>query len=106
MNRQQQIDAFLFKAHEIAVARLRQQPERLRDVAVLLERWRERNGPTRADRYRDEWARLIEAGVDAIEREACVDSDHAAALRNVSPLSVLLSQHERSELLRGVRGQA
>jgi len=103
MNRQQQIDEFLLSAHKLALSRLREQPERLRDVAALLARWRQQAGETRSDSYWDEWNRLISQGVDAIEREVCSISDHAAALRNVSPMSVLISQHERSELLRQAR---
>lgn len=103
MNRQQQIDAFLFKAHQLALARLRAQPERLHDVAALLARWRESNGSTRSDRYWREWNQLICQGVDAIEREVCGSGDHAALLRSVSPMSVLVSQKERSALLREAR---
>lgn len=106
MNRQQQIDAFLLAAHRLAVERLRENPQRLRDVAALLQRWRELNGQTRSDPYRDEWSRLVNAGVDAIERAVCADNDHAQAWRSVSPLSVLISQRERSDLLHRAREAA
>ncbi|HSV53550.1 MAG TPA: hypothetical protein VLJ57_15650 [Burkholderiaceae bacterium] len=103
MNRQQQIDLFLLDAHRLALARLRAQPERLRDVAALLARWREQAGPTRSDPYWDEWTGLLQEGVEAIEREACGTGDHAAALRSVSPLSVLINQQERSAMLDKAR---
>jgi hypothetical protein len=103
MNGQKKINDFLVRTHQVAVARLREHPERLGDVAALLARWRMLNGPTRADVYRDEWNRLIEEGVDAIERETCANTDHAAVLRSVSPLSVMITQKERSEMLRQVR---
>lgn len=106
MNRQQQIDDFLLKAHQLAVARLREEPQRLQQAAELLQRWRERNAVTRSDPYRQEWERLIAQGVDAIERDVCANTDHAAALRNVSPLSAVISQQERSELLRAARSVA
>jgi hypothetical protein len=38
MNRQQQIEEFLLSAHQLALVRLRAQPERLLDVAALLAR--------------------------------------------------------------------
>lgn len=103
MNRQQQIDLFLAMAHELAVRRLRAEPARLADVSALLSRWRERSGVTRSDAYWDEWQSLLDAGVDEIERVICSDDEHAAVLRSVSPISVLLTQHERAELLRRAR---
>lgn len=103
MNRQQQIDDFLLNAHRLALSRLREQPQRLQDVAALLARWRVRAGDTRSDAYWDEWNRLLAEGPDAIEREVCSPGEHAAVLRSVSPMSVLISQRERAELLRQAR---
>jgi|JI10StandDraft_1071094.scaffolds.fasta_scaffold1232476_2 hypothetical protein len=106
MNRQQQIDDFLLSAHKLALSRLRAEPHRLLDVKALLSRWRAQSGPTRSDIYRDEWDVIVDAGVDAIERVAGGQGDHAAALRNVSPLSILISQRERAALLRQARQAA
>ncbi len=106
MNRQQQIDLFLLDAHRLAVQRLRQCPQRAEQARALLARWRERNGPTRSDPYRDEWARLLDAGPDAVEHVACAENDHGAALRSVSPLSVLITQRERMDLLQRARRSA
>lgn len=103
MNRQQQIEAFLLEAHRLAVARLKAEPERLRDVATQLARWRARAGSTASDVYWDEWERLIESGVSAIEEGACGDGEHAATLRSMSPMSVLITQSERSVMLRQAR---
>lgn len=105
MNRQAQIDAFLKNAHILAVARLREQPARRSEVSQQLARWRAQ-GATRADVYRDEWAGLLEGELPALERAVCADTDHAAALRNVSPMSVLITQKERAELLRRARRMA
>ena len=103
MNRQQQIDAFLLEAHRLALSRLRVQPERIVEVANTLARWRRQAGPTRSDRYWDEWQSLLDAGVDAVEARACGMDEHAAVLRSVSPVGVLISAQERSELLRAAR---
>lgn len=105
MNRQTQIDAFLKDAHVLAMARLREQPQRRADVSKLLARWRDSHGVTRADPYRDEWERLLSGDLDALEGAVCGDTDHAAALRSMSPMSVLITQKERSALLRRARGQ-
>lgn len=103
MNRQQQIDSFLLQAHRLAVARLRADPSRIAELAYTLSQWRARAGATRSDPYWDEWQTLLDAGIDAIESGACGVDDHAAALRNVSPVGVLISATERSQLLQAAR---
>jgi hypothetical protein len=103
MNRQQQIDQFLANAHRLAIDRLRADPSGVERVRAQLRRWRAASGATRSDPYWDEWDDLLAAGVDALERAVCADDQHAAALRSVSPVSVLLTQRERARLLREVR---
>jgi hypothetical protein len=105
MNRQTQIDAFLMDAHVLAIARLREQPQRRAEVSGLLARWRANQGVTRADPYRDEWESLLAGDLPKLEQAVCADSDHAAALRSVSPMSVLITQKERAALLRRARQQ-
>lgn len=103
MNRQTQIDAFLKDAHVLAVARLREQPQRRSEVSGLLARWRANQGVTRADPYREEWESLLAGDLPTLERAVCADTDHAAALRSVSPMSVLITQKERAAMLRRAR---
>ena len=103
MNRQQQIDRFLLAAHRLAVVRLREEPRRIEQVRALLRKWRLASGVSRSDPYWDEWDALLAAGVDALEGAVCAGSDHAQALRNVSPVSVLLTQRERAQLLQEAR---
>jgi hypothetical protein len=102
MNRQQQIDRFLASAHRVAIDRMRADPEAIQRVRAQLLRWRAA-GPTRSDPYWDEWATLLDQGVDALERAVCAESDRAQALRSVSPISVLLTQRERTQMLREAR---
>ncbi len=103
MNRQQQIDQFLHEAHRLALSRLRAQPERREEPQAQLKRWRERAGATRSDFYWDAWESLLRAPLDTLEVAVCADSDAGAALRNVSPLSVLITQSERRALLQKAR---
>jgi len=103
MNRQQQIDVFLKDAHVLAMARLREQPGRRVEASRLLAKWRQQQGVTRADPYRDEWESLLAGDLLALEQAVCADTDHAAALRSVSPMSVLITQKERAGLLRRAR---
>ncbi|MGH6626421.1 MAG: hypothetical protein ACRECD_07760 [Burkholderiaceae bacterium] len=106
MDRQQQIEHFLMEAHHVALRRLREQPQRLQDVVAQLSRWRAQAGATRSDPYWDEWSELLHRDLDAIERAVVASTDHAAALRSVSPMSVLISQRERAELLQNARRAA
>jgi hypothetical protein len=103
MDRQQQIEVFLLASHRLAVSRLREKPAEIERARRLLQRWREQDGTTRSDPYWDEWERLLEAGPEAIERVVCAEGDHAAVLRSVSPLGILVSQGERAALIADAR---
>ncbi len=106
MNRQQQIDNFVAQAHVLAVQRLREAPLRVLAVKAQLARWRANAGVTRSDAYWTEWQALLDKPVDAIEQAICADTDHALTLRSVSPMSVLITQAERMQLLRQTRQAA
>lgn len=107
MDRQEQIHLFSLAAHRLAVARLRERPERVAEALGVLHRWREQaGGPAHCDPYWDEWDRLLHEGVDAVELVVCAPTDHAATLRSVSPLGRLISASERNQLLRRAREAA
>lgn len=99
MNRQLQIDHFVTQAHQLAVQRLREHPERTGEAKAQLSRWRALSGPTRSDAYWDEWDGLLAGPVDVLALAVCADTDHAAVLRSVSPMSVLITQAERAQLI-------
>lgn len=103
MNRQEQIDDFLLQAHRLAVVRLRADPPRLAELVGTLSRWRMNAGATRSDPYWDEWQTMLDAGIDAIELGTCGTDDHAAVLRSVSPVGVLITPAERNDMLRAAR---
>lgn len=103
MNRQSQLDHFLLMAHQLAVARLKANPERVMQVREQLDRWRQRSGPTRSDPYWDKWEALLKSTVVDLETVVCAMNEESAALRNVSPISVLITQSERAQLLRTAR---
>ena len=107
MNRQDRINQFSLEAHRLAVTRLREQPARVQEALVVLQRWRDQaGGPTHADAYWNEWDRLLHEGVDAVEQAVCLSTDRAATLRSVSPLGRFISVPERNELLRQTREMA
>jgi hypothetical protein len=99
MNRQLQIDHFLAHAHVLAVQRLRESPVRIVEVLAQLARWRKQAGTTRSDVYWDQWEALLRKPLNVLTDAVCAGTDHAAALRNVSPMSVLITQAERAQLL-------
>ena len=107
MNRQQQIDAFTLAAHRRVLPILQAQPHALDEALQVLGRWREIAGaPSHSQPYWDEWSALLRSGVDAVERAVCIESDHAATLRSVSPLGRFLPASERHRLLRQARAEA
>ena len=98
---------FSLAAHRLAVARLRERPERVAEALDVIRRWREQaGGPAHCDPYWDEWDRVLHEGVDAVELVACAPTDHAATLRSVSPLGRFISVSERNQLLRQAREAA
>jgi hypothetical protein len=103
MNRQLQIDHFVAQAHYLAVQHLREQPARVKEVREQLTRWRKQAGATRSDAYWDEWESLLGKPIDALAKEVCADTEHATALRSVSPMSALITQVERAKLLSQAR---
>jgi hypothetical protein len=101
MDRQQRINDFSLAAHRLAVARLREQPERIAEALGVLQRWRKQaGGPSHCDAYWNEWDRLLREGADAVEQAVCLSTDRAATLRSVSPLGRFISVVERNALLR------
>ena len=103
MNRQQQIDYFVTQAHLLAMQRLREQPARAAEVMAQLAHWRTRAGQTRSDPYWNEWESLLGGSTQALADAVCADTDHATALRSVSPMSVLITQAERAQLIDQAR---
>jgi hypothetical protein len=103
MNRQLQLDHFVAQAHNLAVQRLREQPERICEVRAQLVHWRKQAGATRSDTYWDEWEGLLSKPVEDLAKQVCADTDHATVLRSVSPMSVLITQAERAQLLTQAR---
>jgi hypothetical protein len=99
MDRQKRIEYFSLLAHRFVIERLREAPEKVQLLGNTLKRWRLQRGPSRSDPYFDEWERLVEQGIDAIESATCNESDHATVLRSVSPVGCLISVAERNELL-------
>ncbi len=98
MPSQQALDHFTLVFHQRAVALLKEDVRLIGQARATLDRWRQQRGATASDAYFEEWRHLLDQGPDAVERGVCADTDHAAALRNVSPLGFVLPAAERSVL--------
>jgi hypothetical protein len=99
MNRQLQINHFVAQAHQLALQRLRENPARMAEPKEQLARWRALSGSTRSEIYWNEWDDLLVGTVDELATAVCADTDHATVLRSVSPMSVLITQAERAQLI-------
>lgn len=90
MPTQQQIHTFGHASHQAAIQRLVAEP--------ALERWRMQRGPSASDPCMSEWGGLLNDDLQALKKRVCSDDDHAATLRNASPLGFVLTPAERHAL--------
>lgn len=104
MPSQQAIDRFTLAFHREAMQRLRSQPSLLDQAIAVLDRWEARGMSSASQSYRDEWRLLLTGGVQALESTVCVDADHAATLRNMSPLAFVFDESERLRIRREAMG--
>jgi hypothetical protein len=103
MNRQQQIEHFVAQAHALAMQRLLASPARVSEVQLQLSRCRAKAPDSRSDVYWNEWEQLLRGCMQNLAAQVCADTDHAALLRSVSPMSVLITQTERAAFIRQAR---
>jgi hypothetical protein len=88
--------------HQAVAARLRQQPEHWPQVRATLRRWREQVDP-RSQPYLLRWEQALDDGPEAALALATEDSQSAAALRQCSPFTGILSHAERFAFLKSWR---
>lgn len=100
MPSQQQIERFTLAFHQVAVERLRQQPELRQQALQVLNRWESGGVTPAAQCYRDTWRRLLNGDMETLARAVCVDAEQAATLRSMSPLGFVLPEAERLRIRR------
>ena len=98
MPSQQQIHAFSHAFHQTAIQRLAAEPALVKRALQTLVRWHMQRGPSASDPYMNEWARLLKGDLRELQKRVCADDDHAATLRNTSPLGFVLTPAERQAL--------
>jgi hypothetical protein len=100
MPTQQQIERFILAFHQVAVQRLRSEPELWRQALAVLDRWEANSPSPSAQRYRDMWRQLLNGDLGRLEAVVCAGTEEAATLRGVSPLGFLLGESERLRIRR------
>jgi hypothetical protein len=98
MPSQQQIHVFTQAFHRVAVERLALQPELVERALQTIARWQTQRGPSASDPYMHEWQALLKGDLSQLQLRVCADDDHAATLRNTSPLGFVLTPSERHTL--------
>lgn len=100
MRTHQEIDARSLELHRLVAAKVRRDPALLEHVRRTLRRWREPGDRSRSDPYLAEWERLLDQGLEPLLATAVEDSERAAALRQCSPFTGILSPKERFAFLK------
>ena len=98
MPSQQQINAFTQAFHRAAITRLDEQPALVERALQTIARWQAQRGPNASDPYMHEWQVLLKGDLTLLQARVCADDDHAATLRNTSPLGFALTPAERHTL--------
>jgi hypothetical protein len=100
MRSHQEIDARSLELHRLIAAKVRREPELLDRMRLTLQRWRDPGNPSRAEPYLAEWEHLMAQGLEQVLAAAIEESERAAALRQCSPFTGILSSAERFAFLK------
>lgn len=98
MPSQQQIHAFTKAFHVAAIQRLSEKPALVERALQTIARWQTQRGSSASDLYMQEWQTLLKGDLKQLQMRVCADDDHAATLRNTSPLGFALTPAERHAL--------
>lgn len=99
-----EIDQRSLAMHKLVAQKVRADTGLLLQARATLDRWNTHVSPRTFD-YLNEWRKLMDSGVDAVLLVATEDSEHAAAMRQASPLACLLTNQERFALLKQWKAQ-
>ena len=99
MRTHEEIDQRSLALHRLVAERIMRDPALFEKSRLTLARWRE-TVCVASQPYLEEWERLMNEGVEACLAVALEDSQRAAALRQSSPFSGVLSNRERFAFLK------
>jgi hypothetical protein len=95
----QDLDARSHAMHRLAADALRREPARFMRVQQAIERWLAQ-GHHASRPYLLIWKQVVDEGLDATIALATEASERATALRQSSPVTLVLTNEERFEFLR------
>ena len=95
----QDIDTRSLALHQLVAEKIRHQPHFLGHVEATLARWRTMVCPA-SQPYLEEWQQLLAQGIESCLAVAVEDSPRAAALRQCSPFTGVLTHAERFKFLK------
>jgi hypothetical protein len=99
MRTHQEIDRRSLALHRLVAERVMRDPALFEKARLTLARWRQ-TVSVASQPYLEEWERLINQGVEACLSVVIEDSQRAAALRQSSPFSGVLTNRERFAFLK------
>jgi hypothetical protein len=99
MRTHQEIDRRSLALHCLVAERVMRDPALFEKARRTLGRWRQ-TVCVASQPYLEEWERLMNQGIDACLSVAVEDSQRAAALRQSSPFSGILTNRERFAFLK------
>ncbi|GAA4033806.1 hypothetical protein GCM10023063_17060 [Arthrobacter methylotrophus] len=89
-------ERFPYELHVILGAKMHEQPEQLRDLAMTnIRRMRETPRAPIAEGWLDRWEEILKLPVDEMEREMLKDDDQGRDMRQISPFAGALDRDER-----------
>ena len=85
--------------HRVVAEMIKDNPSEVGRAKEIIARWIG-DGSSRSHAYFEEWARVIDAGVDECLKLMLDPSEHGDTLRSCSPFGCLLTPVERREIHR------
>ena|SRR5258705_12084879 len=94
----EQLDRRSLEMHRFIADKIRAEPDLFVVASRNIERWS--HTATRSHAHLEEWARILNKGMQVALAFATEDSEHATELRQSTPFSGVLSPKERWDFLR------
>ena len=92
------IDHFTLAFHQEALQRLARDSSLQTRAIATLDRWERQGAADNSNSYRTQWRHLLSQDVADWRTAVLANTEHAATLRNCSPLGFVLTQEERMKL--------
>jgi hypothetical protein len=100
MNAQQRIDAWTLVLHERVAQRLPHHPDWVARLKARVDAQLALDGGGRSATLLRTWREWLELPTEQLAARMCERSDRADELRSVSPIAVVVSQHERRRVMQ------